>query len=330
MRFLTRIRTQVFWNIYLTDDEIKFIFPAAKKIEMAKQLTGSVPFYMNKLITKCSEKEEIYASQLRTSIGASINTLKVNTHSDVKDELYENMIRMLLLLDFKTELPSVYDRKFFFQVKDTSSFHALFPLAESVWRDKIKDKFLDYINRKEEELRCVYNRDDTSNDTKGRLFEIMVLQRFIEHGVQNFPLSLVSRKDGIKEIIVSVPCKIFSFKSQDLPQLTVNNDTDGVYIPLSSTFPNIDNVWKTGSYVFGVQAYTSSRHKEKATSFEGNCRKLGWFDTFNVFFVYLSPNVRCMMTTKPKNSFHDTTETGLEIGYITMEQVECLKNMQLL
>jgi hypothetical protein len=159
----------------------------------------------------------------------------------------------------------------------------------------------------------------------------MSIQRFILHGVENFPLSLVIPNAASQEMI-SVPRKHYYFGSRNLPPLRVNEDDDGVYIPYNPNFPAIDVVWKSGAYIFGVQIHTKSTHSDVASLFETKCRNAGWLDHFpdTVFLVYLCPNLSCMIASKPKDLFHSTTPSRrVKIGYITIAQIECLKNMQL-
>jgi hypothetical protein len=182
----------------------------------------------------------------------------------------------------------------------------------------------------------VFTRSDTTDDTRGRLFENIVIHRFIAHGVHNFPLSLLTSptnndsNDDTCSIgggeTVYVPSKHQYFYSQHLPSLRANND-DGIYIPINCNFPAIDVVWKSGNYIFGVQIHTSSSHRDVASMFEKKCQNAGWFDHFsgNVFLIYLCPDVKSMIKKKQKKTY-----SGLvKIGYITIAEVECLKNMQL-
>lgn len=121
---------------------------------------------------------------------------------------------------------------------------------------------------------------------------------------------------------------LFYFGSQRLPNdLTVSNDDDGVYIPYNSNFPAIDMIWKTGTYIFGVQIHTSRTHSDVADQFERLCNSAGWSKKFgsSVFLIYLCPDETCMMINQPS-----VTKSGrVKIGYITIKQVNCLENLQL-
>ena len=306
------------------------LLPNAQKIDQYTPITGNVPRFTNKFVTKFDEDYFKFASYWREVIHYSVFRLLEFTTPDVISELYENMIHMMLLLDFNTGTPALYDRRFVVEMKDRPCFRPLFPLVESVWREHLQNEFFEYIHTNEAALLSVMARSDTMSDTKDKLFECIVIQRCMKHGVVNFPLSLVTT--GVApEDTVSIPSKQHHFHTHDLPELTVYSYNDGVHVPIDSNFPAIDLIWKTGVYVFGIQIHTTSTHGDDVASlFEEKCRKAGWLDEFqdNVFLIYLCPDESCMMPFKPKNSFHQTTESGIKIGYITTKQVECLKDIQ--
>ena len=312
----------------MTKDETQMLFHCTQKIDEVTQMTGNVPFYANEFITTFGEEKDEFNYRRSGSIVDSINKLLELMNPYDKNMLYENMIHMLLLLDFENGAPTVYDRKHFVQIKGRLRFQALFPLAESTWRKHLQNELFEYIKIHESRLLSIHTSSDTTYDTKDRLFELIVIQRCMTHGVANFPLSLVSTNVAPDETVF-VPNKQYHFSKDGLPRLTVESYHDGVHIPSKCNFPAIDVIWKTGMYVFGVQIHTSSTDDDVASLFEEQCRVAGWFDTFqdNVFLIYLCPNVSSMIASKPNDTFRQTTESGLKIGYITTADVECLKNM---
>jgi hypothetical protein len=121
------------------------------------------------------------------------------------------------------------------------------------------------------------------------------------HGVDSFQLSLVATHVAPVETSVSVPSKHFYFGPQNLPQLKVNNDDDGIHIPIICNFPAINVVRKTGMYVFGVQIHIRRTQDDVAFSFDKKCQKAGCFEHFhiNVFLLYLCLDMSCMIASKP-------------------------------
>ena len=150
--------------------------------------------------------------------------------------------------------------------------------------------------------------------------------------MKDFPLSYVTTELKQNET-VTIPSEHFLFKTNSLPPLEVDSKTDGVYIPKNSNFPFIDLIWKTGVYLFGVQIHTGSTldKARKAADFDSEFRKSSLFVNFkdNVFLIYLSPDEKTTMSMKKKYDSLKLTfdESGMKVGFITIAQVECLKDV---
>jgi hypothetical protein len=291
-------------------------------------MTGNVPLYVDKLIAEYGGDEYKFYGVWWSVIEYSILQLLRVTNRELIQRLYENMIRILLRLDFDTA-PTEYDRKYFIRVKYRRCFQPLFPLAESVWRKKLEDKLSEYICKNESALLRVCIHPNTANDTHAQIFKSTVIQRLKTYGVVNFPLSLVTNEVAPDET-VSVPSTHFYFDTQNLPELKVYNYCDGLHIPKHCNFLGIDIVWKTGSHVFGVQIHMNSMHEDMVAVFEDKCQKAGWLDEFpgNTFLIYLYPDVSCVMARQSNHFIHQSTQSGrIKIGCITNAHVECLKDM---
>ena len=138
----------------------------------------------------------------------------------------------------------------------------------------------------------------------------------------NFPLSNVST-DVKQDETIAVPSKHLPFVTSEVPQMTVDNDTDGVHVPSISNFPDLDLIWKTGEYVFGVEVFTSFRagHEKKAWKFQEKVKDEVWFQNFTVCFIYLCPDENTKMKVKHKYDSSKNFNCGLiKVGFITIAQ----------
>ena len=121
-----------------------------------------------------------------------------------------------------------------------------------------------------------------TNDVRGRLFELIVINRCRSVKVRVKPvLTTEGRRFKMPE------CKhVTRFRSQDLPTDMVK---DGIYIPRSVTFPAIDFIWKQDLTVWGVQVHVAA-HRDVLANFTSMCRTAKWLDQFkHIYLLYLSP-----------------------------------------
>jgi hypothetical protein len=186
-----------------------------------------------------------------------------------------------------------------------------------------------YIADKEVHLIEVMVDPITTNDTRGRLFEALVVQRCIANGVKI--KSMGQRK------AISMVKKQSEFHGSKLPYIIESDASDGVYAPTNCNFPAVDMVWKSGKNVYGVQVHISNDHDDVAPDFWNMCQEAAWFSKFNVFLLYLSPNKECSLMKKTydycKGQGSTTrrggkTKENISIDYIAIDAVECLKDLQ--
>jgi hypothetical protein len=264
-------------RVDMTDEEIELVCPDAKNYREVKEWTGNVPLYAHKFVVTLCEDITAFKEDILESINHSISTLTTPVN---KEELYQSMSKILLHLKFES-IPTVYDRKFFVKMSDSNALKALFPLAEVAWRNVLTEFLFTFVSRNEANLLSVYKRSDTTNDTKGRLFESIVIHRCKTLGVK-VPRSV------IPDEVVIVPATYFYFETTQLPTMI----NDGVYIPRVPNFPAVDMVWKSSNHVFGVQVHISSSHDDVATgsSFWKMCSTKGWLQTYKLYLLYLSPS----------------------------------------
>ena len=240
-----------------------------------------------------------------------------------------------------------YDKKFLVRIRKTRpggrtlwEYQALFPAALAAYRKYLWKELMQYVERNEQTLLGVCSSPDTTNDTRGRLFETMVIRRCqsIGVGIQvgedtqgtqlRQPVAIDASPDPIADL----------FDGKQLKDLTIISP-NRVYVPTNPNFPAIDLIWKNGRSVFGVQVHVSS-HDDVANSFFGMCKAAKWFEIFDeVHLLYLSPengvkDLVASLVQEPK--FYGMTTRGgsasnppfILRSAITKSSVSCLKNLQ--
>jgi hypothetical protein len=306
----------------MTDEEIALVFSAV--IDDEKQLTGNVPLYIHQL--RSGEKS---ASQLQAGVVSSLSKLRRETLEVDRSTLKNSMCQILLGMKFAMPL-SDYDRKYFVEEcnvdKTEWSYRPLSPLVEDTARDFFFADLMNYIEMNESSMLQVLNEGRTTNDTKGRIFEGLVIQRCRAEGVK------VIKSAILPSSVLTIQNIAHVITGQNLPQTI----SDGIHIPINCNFPAVDMVWKVGKQVFGVQIHTSSDHRDVAPKFLDMCSAAQWFSNkYMVYLVYLSPNKNCSMKSQTSefptiidSRSRSRQENQILIRYITLSSVDCLKSLK--
>lgn len=309
----------------MTDDELHTIYP--ERIDFEKQLTGHVPLFVSELLTS-NETKTVFISNVNASVELSLSTLMAkNILQRDLSSLTNNMCQILLGYAFKQKL-LLYDKKFFVQkydeVLDAWIYQPLSSLAEDATRKFFWKDMMAYIATNEVSLLTVMNDSKTTNDTRGRIFEGLVIQRCMAHGVK-VTLPIV----GLQQKKLSIDANAFDFHGSTLQHMECALVAKGVFVPINCNFPAVDMIWKSGKCVFGVQIHVSS------DKFWELCNEVSWFDQYKVYLLYLSPNDNCAIRDKkytyckgqPKKRLPGIKKETISIGYITIHSVQCLQNL---
>lgn len=222
---------------------------------------------------------------------ASINTAVLNSlqHLRPKDQYHvwewEIVVRAILssLLLLKSGAEK-YDKKFMIRESANEEgtewrYRPLFPAVQAAYRTHLWKELMAYVEENEVSLLDVCRDPETTNDTRGRLFETIVIRR------------CQSRQGKIQvgDNEVTIQQSATRFNGKLLPKLTKEGTRDGIFIPNDPNFPAIDLVWKCGGIVLGVQCHVN-QHKDVAAYFWGLCNKANWLKNFDeVHLLYLSP-----------------------------------------
>ena len=312
---------EYFHRADITDEEIELVFSAV--IENEKQLTGNVPLYVHQLRYGGESR-----ATLQAGVVSSLSKLRRETLEVDRPTLKNSMCQILLGMKFAMPL-SDYDRKYFVEEcnvdKTEWSYRPLSPLVEDATRAFFFADLMNYIEKNESSMLQVLNEGRTTNDTKGRIFEGLVIQRCRAEGVKVI-------KSAILPSVLTIQNIAHVIAGQVLPQTI----SDGIHIPINCNFPAVDMVWKVGKQVFGVQIHTSSDHRDVAPKFLDMCSAAQWFSNkYMVYLVYLSPNKNCSMKSQTSefptiidSRSRSRQENQILIRYITLSSVDCLKSLK--
>ena len=227
-----------------------------------------------------------------------------------------------------------YDKKFLVPKPAPSEsrrrFEALFPAVLTAYRELLWDDLCRYVEEKEAQLLDVCKQSITQNDTRGRIFELIVIRRCQSLGV--------SWQHGGTMLNIGSNGYTHSehFHGMKLPtkrELSVN----GVYVPNNPNFTAIDVIWKHDDIVYGVQIHVA-KHKNVAPSFYDMCRAANWFNDFaSVNLLYLSPEdgvtelVRTLVEPpyfEPETTSEDSVRHRLALRAISKNSISCLQDLQ--
>lgn len=261
-------------NTKMEVPELESLFDG-EDLDIACSYTGGVPLYT---ATYVSDKEG-FQEYVNSTVSFSIEGLQKKQFDWPTTR--QSIISCLLLLDTKT---AKYDKKFLLQQKVRGGqvlyrYHILFPAVSEAYKVLLWEQLLEFVEEKEAALLSVCEDSSTTNDTRGRLFEHMVIQRCNSCGVK-------IQVDDVQVNIESGRIKTFSGKM--LPRLT-RRSLNAVYVPIDPNFTAVDLVWKFDGIVIGVQCHVNT-HNCVASSFWGLCKQANWFKEFDhVQLIYLSP-----------------------------------------
>ena len=98
-----------------------------------------------------------------------------------------------------------------------------------------------------------------------------------------------------------------------------------MYLPMSSTFPAVDLIWKCGKSVCGVQVHIAT-HKDTSKEFEKLCSEAGWFEKFDhVYMLYLSPTI----DVAAKMQKYVSKQKGrVQLAAASIDNIACLADLQ--
>jgi hypothetical protein len=234
----------------------------------------------------------------------------------------------LLSLPIQESVVTTYDRKY--SVLREGHIEPLYPLVLVAYRYIFWDEMLDYIKKNEASILEVCGNPSTTNDVRGRLFELIVIVRFRK--------DLVLTRTPDSDVLPAYVDNGTVFESQELPTPHfMNNGT--LCIPKNLNFPAIDLILKSddGVDVWAVQVHVS-KHDNVLPKLESMCNEKGWFEAFtNIYLVYLSPsedvkNLLTCLPTPPERRSKRLKVTGkknpIQVSAATIQEFECLRDIQ--
>ena len=312
----------------MTTTELHILFPEIEENswETILGFTGGVPMYVALFLGTCQSDDWQFQNEIYEAVTHSLIGLETNSTPKVWNQILESVFRSFMGSGSSFRLR--YDKKFFIESQrgHVCYYKALMPSVLAACRHYLWKELMEYIADKEGNLVDVCEMLETTNDVRGRCFELMVVRRCVSQGV--------TFQVGREEVTVPVTREPLHFQGQVLPRSL----KDGVHVPVNSNFPAIDLVWKVGNRIFGVQVHVSSHH-DVAEKFTKMCQEAGWFETFQeVHLIYLSPdeqvlNLVTTLVNPPKQRVCCTTSNESEMSYlhrrsISKNSISCLENLR--
>jgi len=294
-----------------------------EQIHQLEEATGFCPLQVVKYRDDSSE----FASEGVTDILSAVASLLAEQKDN---EIATNSIRnaavhCLLSLPITGSAVVNYDRKF--SVLRKGHVEPLFPLVLVAYRQLFWNDVVKYVEENEGSILKVCGNENTTNDVRGRFFELLVIVRFIKS-------SVVSTSADTAALPASVDSGRW-FESQNLPD-PVSMQQNTLFIPKNSNFPAIDLILKAGNDVWAVQVHVS-KHTDVLPKFRSMCEEKEWFATFdNINLLYLSPSDEvknmlgaCIPTPPVRRSKRLKVDgKPIYVSAATIEEFDCLQNIQ--
>lgn len=290
--------------------------------------SGGVPLYA----MMYARNPQTFQDEVNDSVSFSLDRLRpsnefqIHEWTLVRDSIFSSIFGT-------TSSSKKYDKKFLVREQANEAgtvwrYKALFPAVLAAYRQHLWNDLIKYVEENEVHFLEVCRSHNTTNDTRGRLFEAIVIRRCQSHGV-----TIV---EGREDKNVG-PCS-FGFAGNVLPEIA-STSRDCIHIPYDPNFPAVDLILKIGRSVFGVQVHVGV-HPDVAPSFFGLCRTARWFENFDtVNLVYLAPEddvtdlVRGLVEppvyagTKTRSFTDDTAQYRIHRRAISKDSFQCLRNL---
>jgi hypothetical protein len=270
--------------IEMTANELLTVFDIRCTETNVQEFAGGHPYYVGLYL---QIGEVAFLEKVHTDISQS--AMKLQQTEPLKwPEVLGAIILCVLGCGRPYAFP--YDKKFLVPERRSAKwihFIPVFPSVLTVYRRLYWDDVMENVAQREALYLHVCKESETTNDTRGRLFEAIVIQRFKSRG-----LTIKGSWGGEQEYEVEVDSDLFEcFSGSALPELAAVAEKT-LYIPESCSFPAIDFFFRSGSKLVAVQVHIS-KHDPVCNTFMGMCRNAGWFtEHTKIVLIYLSPNMK--------------------------------------
>ena len=315
------------------DDEIKLLYDesdvARWNQDELEYATGRVPLYLN----RWAKNPDDYKSDVNNEIDFSLRKLRREQRDDW-EKFVESAIQCLMLYSSPTE-SQYFDRKFSLVQKTNDKPHkfkivALFPLVEQVYRDFFWNDLFVYIQQREDKILQVCN-DTTHQDVRGRLFEDLVIARFVTKASFSDDIKMILKKANINVNLQMARGRIS--EKVKLPDTKFPNVADRevditCFIPSMPNFPAVDFIIHVRKIVIAIQIHISDSHEDVLETLKRKVREAGWNQeqVQNIILLYLSPSDGIAQNMKGRVGTDDaTTNVTRTMKTRNRSQTESLK-----
>jgi hypothetical protein len=261
----------------MTESELLQVFGPDIDLDDIKATAGGNPYYVRKYLNG----RKGFLDELKNDVNLAMNKLREGRAWHMT---LEAIVRCLFQRPIDTLLG--YDMKYLVVKEENSTrrYLPVFPAVLGAYRHCLWLDILAYVAENEAMLLRVCADTSTTNATRGRIFEHLVLQRIKARGL-TFTWN--------NETISIGPNDISTFIGHHLPSLESVHHTSA-NIPDSPGFPAIDFFVRRRNTLVGFQCHVSADHDRVASTFLKKCLSAGWLggEINEVGLIYLSPGRR--------------------------------------
>lgn len=214
-------------------DEVKVAFPIvvrSKKSDKTLEVTKGVPLQVKKLI-ESDFNWDLYKTKELEVIGRSLFKLLEESSNTECEGITASAVACVLSLSIGSQY--FYDRKYSVRRENTTLYDPVYPLVLDAYHAFFLDSIMNQVAKREAQLLEICKNDVTTNDTRGRFFELIVINRCLSY---RRGTTLTWRG---KKIPLPLGQLVDRFDANELPG-GVELKKNGIYVPRSPNFPAID------------------------------------------------------------------------------------------
>ena len=311
-----------------------------EQLETILATTGNCPLEFSELLSMEKKDNGEYDTSKYEEERSNIVKLSMNKlvfehlwSDDIKNEIVQRAVDCLTGKSIGSE-PNYYDKKF--SVFRDGSLKPLFPAVLIAYREMFWKQLVEYVSKNEDTLLRVCDDQRVTEDVRGRLFELIVITRFMHCNKFAMPKQTTrpSRSLSKQTTVVNIKEKV-SFSSQELPKPSSEGT---LVIPKNPNFPAIDFFFKeTGKLkvVWAIQVHVAE-HKNVLPTFRTMCEARGWLNHFDkIYLVYLAPSVGTIQkslykentATDVRTSKRQKKQTPIEVLAYAKDAFDCLESI---
>jgi hypothetical protein len=256
----------------MEDGELRALFGNGALDKQAVKSAGGNPYFVKKFLSDPARFFHVVRDEVIDSIS------RFRAKADWSAAL-DTIICSVLALT--RQVVGVYDKKYLVPRHECEGWLYIptIPVVYTAFRGYLWREIMDYVEQKEQPLLDVCGLPHTTDQTRGRIFNHIVLRTIQEHGLQIDWSGAVIRVDP-------GPCSQFaesgSCSLRDLP-------SNVVFVPNSPAFPSFDFFVRSGPILVGFETHVG-KPKGVSPRFFDMCRRAFGGSITEIWLIFLSPD----------------------------------------